>query len=893
MQPRNLFRRMTAWALALSLLCTAGLATASDDLSYPFTTVTTDNVNMRRSASSSSVVLERIDQGDSITVLGASGNYYKISYNDRTGYVLKQYVDVSAVSTPLPTVTVIETATGYPYETTTKDSVNLREKKSTSSGLVRQIPQGAVITILGVSGDYAQVEYKGDTGYCVKEYINIKEIVKATDTPAPTAVPVETSDIYVAPSYGIVQKGDTGASVRALQSALIELGFLSGEVDGKFGSGTETALKAFQETNEYPVTGIADANLQAFLYEGKPKNSQGKATEIMTLSPLPGAIIRLNNMGDAVVTVQTRLKELGYYAGEITGTYDKDTQSAVKAFQKANGLTADGAVGTQTKAMLESANALASGVTASPTPSPTPTPAPTYTVPQSMVRSGSSGDDAKLVQSRLKELGYYTGKVDGKFGSGSVSALKEFQETNGLEADGVAGESTYNVLFSVTALKVGTTPTPTPSPTPKPTATPSPTPTPTPLTEDNVVLIKLGVTGAAVSSLQTRLTQLGYYDANVDGTCKADDVAAIKAFQEKNGLKVDGVAGYDTQSKMYSVTAVMYSGALAGGTVDTYTTLRKGATGTEVVTLQTRLIELGYLKGEADGKYGIATAEAVTLFQKNNGLLRDGIAGKDTQTKLYSATAVKAESATPTPAPTNSLIMQGDSNNSVRDLQARLIALGYLTGSADGKFGVQTFEALKAFQRKNGLKVDGIAGVNTLTLLNSSNAIANNTTSQATATPTATPGSSGSGTVTKPTASMVQYANWYTTVKALARKYPYATVYDFSTGLSWQVHMFSLGAHADAEPLTAQDTANLEKAFGGNTWNPKAVWVIFADGSVYMASTHSMPHSPQHRTDNNFDGHLCIHFPRTMAQVTAIGPYATSHQKCIDQGWQTTQSMIK
>ena len=891
MQPRNMLRRIIAWTLALCLPFTAGFA-ATDDLSYPFTTVTTDNVNMRRSASSSSVVLERIDKGDSITVLGSSGNYYKVSYNNRTGYVLKQYVNVDAAVTPLPTVTVIETATGYPYETTTKDSVNLREKKSTSSGLIRQIPQGATVTILGLSGSYAQVEYKGDTGYCVAEYINIKEIVEATNTPAPTAVPVETSDIYVAPSYDIVQKGDTGAAVRALQSALIELGFLSGEVDGKFGSGTETALKAFQEANEYPVTGVADANLQAFLYEGKPKNSQGKATEIWTLSPLPGAIIRLNNMGDAVTTVQTRLKELGYYDGEITGTYDKDTQTAVKAFQKANGLTADGAVGTETKAMLESANALASGVTASPTPSPSPTPAPTYTVPESTVRSGSSGDDAKLVQSRLKELGYYTGKVDGKFGSGSVKALKEFQETNGLEADGVAGQSTYNVLFSVTALKVGTTPTPTPSPTPKPTATPSPTPTPTPLTEDNVVLIKLGVTGDAVSSLQTRLTQLGYYDANVDGTCKADDVAAIKAFQEKNGLKVDGVAGYDTQSKMYSVTAVMYSGAIAGGTVDTYTTLRKGATGAEVISLQTRLIELGYLSGAADGKYGVATAEAVTLFQKNNGLLRDGIAGKDTQTKLYSATAVKAETATATPAPTSSLIMQGDSNDSVRELQARLIQLGYLTGSADGKFGVQTFEALKAFQRKNGLKVDGIAGANTLSVLNSSSAISNGNTVTATATPTASTGGS-TGTVTKPTASMVKYANWYTTVKALAKKYPYATVYDFSTGLSWQVHMFSFGAHADAEPLTAQDTANLEKAFGGNTWNPKAVWVIFADGSVYMASTHSMPHSPQHRTDNNFDGHLCIHFPRTSTQVTAIGPYATSHQKCIDQGWLKTQSMIK
>ncbi len=85
----------------------------------------------------------------------------------------------------------------------------------------------------------------------------------------------------------------------------------------------------------------------------------------------------------------------------------------------------------------------------------------------------------------------------------------------------------------------------------------------------------------------------------------------------------------------------------------------------------------------------------------------------------------------------------------------------------------------------------------------------------------------------------------------------------------------------------------MEKAFGGNTWTPKAVWVIFADGSIYQASTHSMPHAPQHRTNNNFDGHMCIHFPRTMEQVTAIGPYATSHQKCIDQGWATTQSMKK
>ena len=146
-------------------------------------------------------------------------------------------------------------------------------------------------------------------------------------------------------------------------------------------------------------------------------------------------------------------------------------------------------------------------------------------------------------------------------------------------------------------------------------------------------------------------------------------------------------------------------------------------------------------------------------------------------------------------------------------------------------------------------------------------------------------------TSTKPSASKVQYEYWYATVKAVAKKYPYATVYDFSTGISWQIHIFSVGAHADYEPVTANDTAKLEKAFGGNTWNPKAVWVVFSDGSVYLGSTHSMPHDVQHNKDNNFAGHSCLHFPRTREQVESIGPYATKHQDVIDAGWATTQKL--
>ena len=121
------------------------------------------------------------------------------------------------------------------------------------------------------------------------------------------------------------------------------------------------------------------------------------------------------------------------------------------------------------------------------------------------------------------------------------------------------------------------------------------------------------------------------------------------------------------------------------------------------------------------------------------------------------------------------------------------------------------------------------------------------------------------------------------------RTYPNVTVYDFTTGISWHLNIFSNGAHADAEPITAEDTANMNRAFGGvTTWTPKAVWVMFSDGTVYIATTHNTPHDVNHNQNNNFDGHVCIHFPRTQGQVESIGPYATQHQKAVELGWEAT-----
>ena len=52
-----------------------------------------------------------------------------------------------------------------------------------------------------------------------------------------------------------------------------------------------------------------------------------------------------------------------------------------------------------------------------------------------------------------------------------------------------------------------------------------------------------------------------------------------------------------------------------------------------------------------------------------------------------------------------------------------------------------------------------------------------------------------------------------------------------------------------------------------------------------------MPHSPQHLSNNNFNGHLCVHFPISMEKAQSIGPYATSHQEAINEGWAATQKL--
>ena len=310
----RIWQRMktTVLVMLLAALLLAVTTVTAAAASYPFTGVITAATNMRSTANSStSNVIRRIPEGDIVEVIGATGNFYNIKYDGRSGYVFKQYVKETKVTSSSASGL---TATGYPYTTVTTSSVNLRKSASTSAKKLDVIPKGATITVHKLSGSWANVSYDGQTGWAMKDYIKLATIVSATPAPDTAVTTPDTSS-----GYQLLQSGADGNQVTALQEALIELGYLKGEADGKYGNATASAVMAFQKKNDLPVTGYADVNMQAMLFSGKPYNAKGVRTEVKTLPVLSGLTLRSGDRGVLVRTMQSVLFAKGYYTGEITG----------------------------------------------------------------------------------------------------------------------------------------------------------------------------------------------------------------------------------------------------------------------------------------------------------------------------------------------------------------------------------------------------------------------------------------------------------------------------------------------------------------------------------------------------------------------------------------------
>ncbi len=143
--------------------------------------------------------------------------------------------------------------------------------------------------------------------------------------------------------------GSSGASVRTLQQALANAGFSPGAIDGQFGPKTAAAVKSFQSAKGLVADGIVGPKTWAKL--NATSSSQGGS----------GPTLKQGHSGAPVTALQNRLNQLGFNAGAADGQFGPKTTAAVKAFQRAKGLTADGIVGPKTWNKL--------GITVSGTPS--------------------------------------------------------------------------------------------------------------------------------------------------------------------------------------------------------------------------------------------------------------------------------------------------------------------------------------------------------------------------------------------------------------------------------------------------------------------------------------------------------------------------------------------
>ncbi len=397
-------------------------------------------------------------------------------------------------------------------------------------------------------------------------------------------------------------------------------------------------------------------------------------------SPGTGSVTTVpeHNNKETIKSVQRMLAALGYYNGEITGNVGEKTKAAIKSFQSKNGLDADGVVGPATLAKLESVYNKKDSSSSS------------FSSSSSGLKLGSSGAAVRNLQSDLEALGYYWADITGNFGSKTEAAVKLFQSKNNLTADGVAGQKTLEAIAAAMERKGTSTST------------------------SSSGVIQEGSQGDAVSQLQRDLKQLGYYYADITGNVGSKTVAAIKDFQEKNGLTADGVAGDKT---LKAIAAKIKN---AGGSVSSSSSasgLKLGSTGSKVSSLQRNLTTLGYYYGDITGHYGSLTQNAVKKFQKARGLTQDGVAGDKTIAAIESAVKSSGGAVADSSSSAGSALREGDSGAAVKDLQTMLNKLEYYYGEITGHFGSLTKKAVRSFQDDNDLTVDGIAGVNTINKL--------------------------------------------------------------------------------------------------------------------------------------------------------------------------------
>ncbi len=421
-------------------------------------------------------------------------------------------------------------------------------------------------------------------------------------------------------------------------------------------------------------------------------------------------VLRLNSTGSDVKELQGYLKTIGYTYVSVTGTFDSNTNRAVKDIQTKNKLDVDGIVGEGTWTAVINAyvntvlkqmgreeypeqnfndehvpnfdkgnsgnnagsgsssgsnagtgsNAGSNSNTGSGTNSGSSIPSvPVISVSgRSMVYNGCTGSDVKALQQLLNRLGYGLAE-DGIFGSGTDAAVRSFQKKYGLTVDGYVGPASWKKLGEVANPQTGSGSSSSSnssntgssgnssSGSGSSSNTSTTKPAGTTISVTGRSLVCYGSTGSDVKALQQLLNILGYGLAT-DGIFGSGTNSAVRSFQSKQGLVVDGYVGSATWAALGKVCGSSNASGSTGSSASSSgnsssnssnistsgrPTVGYGDSGSNVKALQQLLNKYGYGLAE-DGIFGSGTYAAVQRFQASKGLVADGIVGPLTWAKL-------------------------------------------------------------------------------------------------------------------------------------------------------------------------------------------------------------------------------------------------------------------
>lgn len=356
-------------------------------------------------------------------------------------------------------------------------------------------------------------------------------IIYVTPSPAPAQTPAPTRK----PS-GLARNlylGHKGEDVRHVQQLLSDLGY-DVAVGGTFSAKTQEAVMHFQSVNRLTVDGIVG------------DSTYRKLTSKSALGP-GGANIRLTlsygMKGQDVMELQMRLGLLGYYSDIISGNYLKNTRSAVAWFQEVHGLYANGIAGQQTLYLIFSEYALLApgkggngGATSNPGENPwqkpSPSPKPSRSPKPSPMPSPSLNPSPSPIPSPSPEPSTIPDPAPSLDPNPGPSTNPE---------DNVNPDQNTN-------------------PSPNPSTDPDPDPNPNPTTPGLYMrMLKMGMSGADVGHLQTRLKQLGYFPYTETSFYGEETYWCVYTFQQFNKLHPDGIAGTETLTRLYESDAVPFT----------------------------------------------------------------------------------------------------------------------------------------------------------------------------------------------------------------------------------------------------------------------------------------------------------------------------------------------